>query len=367
MSFFTRLYQLLRIPFRQKSMLAIAVAFAAAMTYGYLAVNQGPAAALGIGLIAVAPFALGALTGFLFGIPRTITNPSPTSTVTYQPNTNLEQVSDWLTKLLLGIGLTQLNRLPETVQDTGEYLASCVGCKCGAVMGAIVVSFAIGGFMVSYVATRLYLTPAIRNAEQPDPDSVVRLAQQAPGDPASNQPLDNGDVKEVLRFAIDDLQTPEQLLAWGRAKLEQNPRSPDVVRAFERALDLTPDDRRAVENATFASLYVPAPTGFKSAIRYAQNYLSRPGRELVAADANLFAFLACAYGQAHRYAGKNHDTTETLAAYRRLAIDNAKRAIELAPKWKQTLRALANPAPGSDDNDLVSLRDDEELKKLLAE
>lgn len=158
---------------------------------------------------------------------------------------------------------------------------------------------------------------------------------------------------------------PRTLIAWGRAKLERNPRSPDVIRAFERPTEQVPNDRRAAENATFASLYIPAPVGFKSAIRYARNYLDRSGYRAGAADANLYAFLACAYGQAHRYGKKNHDTDDTLNAYRRSAVENAKKAIELDPKWKPALRALANPQPGDDENDLDSLRDDPDLKAVL--
>ena len=64
---------------------------------------------------------LGGLPGFLFGVPRTATaiydmghgaassNSEPTVTPGRTlPNTNLEQVSDWLTKVLVGVTLGQL-------------------------------------------------------------------------------------------------------------------------------------------------------------------------------------------------------------------------------------------------------------------
>ena len=46
----------------------------------------------------------GGAIGFLFGIPKILQLENPAATVTayrQQPNTNLEQISDWLTKLLL--------------------------------------------------------------------------------------------------------------------------------------------------------------------------------------------------------------------------------------------------------------------------
>ncbi|MDQ2643463.1 MAG: hypothetical protein M3020_06600 [Myxococcota bacterium] len=83
-------------------------------------------------LVSGAAALVGILLGFLFGIPRTtvaerapnpVTDPpggrepvpagtSPLS-APYSVNTNLEQISDWLTKILVGVGLTQLNEIPE--------------------------------------------------------------------------------------------------------------------------------------------------------------------------------------------------------------------------------------------------------------
>ena len=61
-------------------------------------------------LIGACAFALGALLGFLFGIPQYFAGadtPSERSRATYQPNTNLTQVSDWLTKIIIGVGLVR--------------------------------------------------------------------------------------------------------------------------------------------------------------------------------------------------------------------------------------------------------------------
>src|SRR4051812_541587 len=69
----------------------------------------------------------GILVGFLFGIPKTArrkTEPSSSLTLMegdYQPNTNLEEISDWLTKMLLGIGLVELKRLPEFLVSIARY------------------------------------------------------------------------------------------------------------------------------------------------------------------------------------------------------------------------------------------------------
>ena len=66
--------------------------------------------------------ASGILVGFLFGIPRIVQRDASQSGVS-RPiaqiqstslgiNTNLTEISDWLTKIIVGVGLVQLNSIP---------------------------------------------------------------------------------------------------------------------------------------------------------------------------------------------------------------------------------------------------------------
>jgi hypothetical protein len=89
-------------------------------------------------LWALACMASGALVGFLFGIPRVLQgdNPAPANTTPGSPpnqppapqtysqrvNTNLEQISDWLTKIIVGLGLVELRNIPGKVR----YYASII-------------------------------------------------------------------------------------------------------------------------------------------------------------------------------------------------------------------------------------------------
>lgn len=321
------------------------------------------ASALASLLIAGAPLAVGLLVGFVFGIPRV---QSSGAGAVYQPNTNLEQVSDWLTKLLIGVGLTQMTSLPAAVESMAELGAQGVGKGSSeGVIAAILLFFAIAGFLVGYNVTRLVLGPVIRAIEQPDAATVARVAA-APISPSRTlaPTIDEGDASELLRFTIDDLRTPEQFIAWGRAKLERNPDSGDAVVALEHAVDQAPDDRRAIENLVFAALYVPAPKGFRLAIRYAQRYLSANQRD-PAANANLYAFLACAFGQAHRYEVKTNGAADAIESWRRQAIEAIKTTLKLDPSWKPVLRSLANPPTNDGENDLDSLKDDADVQELL--
>jgi len=74
-------------------------------------------------MVASGVFALGGLLGFLFGIPRVLASQAEQSAgaasgdapFRYLPNSNLEQVSDWLTKILIGVGLVELTSLVKSI------------------------------------------------------------------------------------------------------------------------------------------------------------------------------------------------------------------------------------------------------------
>ncbi|MER5639781.1 hypothetical protein ABT095_22830 [Kitasatospora sp. NPDC002227] len=132
----------------------------------------------------------GGLLGFLFGIPKVLTSGAAahpddlqsTSTSSYAPNTNLEQVSDWLTKILLGAGLTQLVTLPHRLRQLGDALAPLVGGGAGAAQfaAALAVYFAVVGFVSGWLLTRLRMARALTVADRETlADSVNQTAVAA--------------------------------------------------------------------------------------------------------------------------------------------------------------------------------------------
>lgn len=125
----------------------------------------------------------GVLLGFLFGIPRTLqqgekvteqknssANESQNSNqqeTRYAVNTNLEQISDWLTKILVGVGLTQISSISSSLREYSDF----VGAELGGFSNsrvfsiAILLFFLIDGFLISYLWTRLHLAQALRQAD----------------------------------------------------------------------------------------------------------------------------------------------------------------------------------------------------------
>jgi hypothetical protein len=53
--------------------------------------------------------------------------PSSVQSALYRPNTNLEQISDWLTKILVGVGLTQLAQVRSGAAVLSEALKPVLG------------------------------------------------------------------------------------------------------------------------------------------------------------------------------------------------------------------------------------------------
>lgn len=121
----------------------------------------------------------GGTIGFLFGIPRSLQqeNGAPThepdkqvngaASVGYRVNTNLEQISDWLTKILVGVGLTQLTAIPDKLTQLTRYVAGGLGTipSSEVFVFTTIIYFVITGFLFGYLWTRLYLAGALRQAD----------------------------------------------------------------------------------------------------------------------------------------------------------------------------------------------------------
>ncbi|NVK80340.1 hypothetical protein [Streptomyces morookaense] len=141
-----------------------------------------PLSVIGAGLLVTgAVAAVGAGLGFLFGVPRALaaqpegTPPQEEARPAYAANTNLEQVSDWLTKLLIGAGLTQLDSLARLFKRLCRDLAPGFGARADSAVfaGALTVEFLILGFLSGWLVTRLLLASALSEADSKALQSFV--------------------------------------------------------------------------------------------------------------------------------------------------------------------------------------------------
>jgi hypothetical protein len=131
--------------------------------------------------VPTAAFAAGVLLGLLFAIPLISNGPaapttdadaSGTSSDSAQPprgkpghNDSLVRVSQWLATVIVGASLVQLNELLAVLDRAGVSvsiaLLGCTGAcekvpaSVGVVGTALIIAFAIGGFLVGYLWTRV--------------------------------------------------------------------------------------------------------------------------------------------------------------------------------------------------------------------
>jgi hypothetical protein len=110
-----------------------------------------------LALVSLASLLCGSLVGFIFGLPRVISENSSIYSNMYGDNSNLDQISDWLLKILIGVGIAQLYQLEKILtgfQVTfGNMLESP---NSGYVAVLLLVSFSIAGFLGGYMCTRRY-------------------------------------------------------------------------------------------------------------------------------------------------------------------------------------------------------------------
>lgn len=122
-------------------------------------------------MMAGAALLCGGLLGFLFGIPRAPDENGARNNAdaapNYRANTNLEQISDWLTKILVGVGLTQLDAIPIKLNEVADAIAPGLGLDNDghALALSAIVFFVIAGFLFGYLWTRLFLPGAFRQAD----------------------------------------------------------------------------------------------------------------------------------------------------------------------------------------------------------
>lgn len=168
---------------------------------------------IGVGILSAGAFLLtGFLAGFVFGIPRTSREPrsnggsqdaggaARTGYAAVEPNSNLVEISDWLTKIIVGVGLVQLNKIPGEIQNLTVYIGNGLrdcdsqACKQSseALALAIIIFFFCAGFLIGYLWSRLYLQKAFTDLSLANQvDAAWSYVDQA------DKAIDDGDLDKA--------------------------------------------------------------------------------------------------------------------------------------------------------------------------
>lgn len=127
----------------------------------------------------------GSAIGFLFGIPKIMQPSSKTDNVDKTEvannktgdgdykllvNTNLTEISDWLTKIIVGLGLVNLTKLPPYIHSIALSLSNGISGKDKlntlAFAYGLITCYTILGFLFGYLFTRLVLSQAFADADR---------------------------------------------------------------------------------------------------------------------------------------------------------------------------------------------------------
>ena len=159
---------------------------------------------LGTGLVvcviwSLASFVSGCVIGFLFGIPKTVdsgrllsnarnraeemlkSEPNTKAVLNHRfiPNTNMEEISDWLTKIIVGLTLVEFRQIVSWFREAATTLAQGIDsedpARRVAVSEGIMVYFGAVGFLSGFLLTRLSLAVAMRASDEL---SLRKLSEQ---------------------------------------------------------------------------------------------------------------------------------------------------------------------------------------------
>ena len=364
-------------------------------------------------LMASACTVSGWLLGLLFGIPRSLARPSSTvapsaqdnaagadvskRNATSRANTNLEDISDWLTKTIVGVGLTQLYTIPKFLGDLARD-ADQYGFhwqSAGHLLTLLIVFyFAPGGFWLGYVGTRTMLAQLFDATDKSLNADEVQKAASPKNLQASEQGIRPPDAslaaidQVLLRLPLQSLNSLPEIVAWAAAKarsgdletakvvlentLRDNPSNKDIKQQLATvytALGKHSDaaklltDSSPTPTAVLNALYEDAPGGFLKAIAIGEELKKDAAFR---SDPNMHVWLACAYAQMYGYLQRTQRPQVERDAAKEGVLSESRAAITLLPAAKGWLHAYWKPPEGSIDNDLaVFPPDDKELTELL--
>lgn len=153
----------------------------------------------------------GSSVGFLFAIPKIqqdesadggeIDNPPKNRFYRMLINTNLTEISDWLTKIIVGLGLVNLTKIPPLIKALGLSFATGISPEnpesALAFAFGIIFCYTILGFLFGYIYTRMELSLLFFKADQGVFTKLIRQVEETQ--------------REQIKFRDEFLESQKQL------------------------------------------------------------------------------------------------------------------------------------------------------------
>jgi tetratricopeptide (TPR) repeat protein len=372
--------------------------------------------------VVVASTTVGALLGFLFGIPRSLQQQPPNSPAgsdggqtaaeksklagiqAFRNNTSLEEISDWLTKIIIGIGLVQFQTLMAYLYKAALLAAAFIAAKeinagvddqllnykpqySSPFFFALILASLISGCLFVYLETRTRLTLLFVSTEkavkEPDEQKLANSAARPVtdpqidiggprGPPTSPAPATQDD-KDIAKLAREKLTDPKDIVGWALAQarvgnydvaedalrdaLQKDPGNDDIRLqiADVRRLRGNFAGSNEMTNEVIGRTLDPAKRAqlMKRTLRAAL-YVPEPYgfRQAISVsdmlikekadptDARIYCWRAAAFGQSYDWLSRNAGKPEELKEARNQALEALKKVVELAPDYDSDVRRL---------------------------
>ncbi|WP_141652316.1 hypothetical protein [Rhizobium grahamii] len=329
------------------------------LAFAGIAQAGGPVGGFGVGvLIVFAGIAIGGLLGFLFSVPRVLAKDNsitPTVAATTSTtagtspraaalddqnvsgkerllgsNTNLERISEWLTTMLVGVGLTEVDSLGDSFRSFSDFLAERATLAGGSQSAGILptvgpfllIAGSVSGFIFFYLYTRLYLSPLFL---------YVETLLTNPGAAELKT-----EVAEEVRHLATSL-----------------PQNDPMISYASRAASLSVSDSL---NVIASQLY--QSDGYDKAIDLGNKLAATPAAKL----SRYWFLMAAAYGQKHHYLPSDASAEERRTT-RNSVLNAAHKAVELSDSARSSLKALTDR--DAIDNDLQDFANDPDFKRIV--
>ncbi len=380
-------------PYAERQMVRLAFVLIGSLVFALAAAILALASPPGwgsVGIVALSGIlglAAGALVGFLFGLPKTVARaaggngggggtgatPAPSGSPPsggppgspsgrlLNTNTNLEELSDWLTKIIVGLGLVQLGQANKylvmfedavaAVNHNGNPLtplgATLMLCAC-----------AIIGFLWMYMEARIVLSRVFDWVEQSLNDNLTRaVALIAGAGNVSDSAM--APAADALKAAAQLKPDDAQLRSAAVKALTVSGRTGEAASMLKQASSDTVADQIS---KMFVALY-SQPDGYKTTLTISDGLMANSS---ATGRADFWFYRAAALGQKHAAltAASPPDQAE-IEATQEAVRAAAQSAIAIDPNYRARLLALARPAPGSLDDDLKTLAADGPLLKII--
>lgn len=312
-----------------------------------IAMSQGTGTCAAIGictLILLTAGTAGGGFGFLFALPRILTKDDAAVQRLQSPdakelpktkqrllgsNTNLDRVSDWLTTMIVGVGLSQLGSINGKLyefrlflQDTIRVFPDSNNGNAGVIpaVGPMILVFGlVFGFLFVYLYTRVIISSLLNSVEK---DLTL-----------------HGEAAVAFR---DLAQTVRGV--------DENP----ALRSFS-----TTEEPSIYEGIELMGSLLYEPGRYQDVIRLSGTLSNTSAPE----KAEYWLYSAAAFGQKHHDLLKSREKTDPeVVSSRDNVMDCSRRAVRIDPSMKTRLWYISDP--NGNDDDLQDFRDDEEFLKI---